>query len=357
MLENISILAGSRAINMIRDEGLDPSRVKVLAGASGSAKFLVLGGIDRVLAAMFAGRKDPLYLVGTSIGAFRMAAFCQRDPVRALDLLESAYIDQQYSLKPSKAEITTGTLKILDTYIADTEIPFMLKHPFMHLNFLSNRSKGILQMDSDLFQFAGLGLAAGMNLIGRKSLGLFFERALFSAPGKVPPFYKMDGFPIRRHSLARENFKSALLSSGSIPIAMQAVSNIEGSPGSYLDGGILDYHLDLPFLTDDKDKLVLFPHFYQTITPGWFDKGLNRKPMKKNMENVVLIAPSNDFVKTLPLGKIPDRKDFYLFRGNDDKRKTLWQTAADKSRILGEILYEVIHSGKIRYIVKPLETR
>ncbi|RLB98751.1 MAG: patatin-like phospholipase family protein, partial [Deltaproteobacteria bacterium] len=38
MFDNISILAGSKAIDIIRDEGLDLTRVKVLAGASGSAK-------------------------------------------------------------------------------------------------------------------------------------------------------------------------------------------------------------------------------------------------------------------------------------------------------------------------------
>jgi len=63
-------------MDIIQDEGLDMSRVKVIAGASGSAKFLVLTGIDRVLMSLFEERTDPLYLIGTSIGAFRMAAFC-----------------------------------------------------------------------------------------------------------------------------------------------------------------------------------------------------------------------------------------------------------------------------------------
>ena len=88
MFNNISILAGSKAIEIIRDEGLDISRVKVFAGASGSAKFLVLTGIDRVLISMFKDRVDPLYLIGTSIGAFRMAAFCNKNPFKAIEILE-----------------------------------------------------------------------------------------------------------------------------------------------------------------------------------------------------------------------------------------------------------------------------
>lgn len=356
-LKNISILAGERAIQIIREEGLDPSRVKVLAGASGSAKFLVLGGIDRVLASMFSQRKDPLYLIGTSIGAFRMAAFCQKDPLTAFDRLETAYIDQQYTLKPSKEEITRGTIKILDAYIGDRELPFMLNHPFMNINFLSNRCKGPLQSEAAFFQYLGLGFAAGLNLIKRKTLGLFFERALFSAPGMEPPFSGMNEFPIVRHTLTQENFKTALLSSGSIPIAMKGISNIGGAGGVYVDGGVLDYHLDVPFLPEDKDSLALFPHFYGSITPGWFDKRLPRKPSRTNMDNVVVIAPSAEFVSTLPFGKIPDRKDFYAFKRNDAERRSHWKTAAAKSRILGEAFFEAVDSGKIRQMVKPLETR
>ncbi len=102
MLDNISILAGSKAIEIIQDEGLSLSRVKVLAGASGSAKFLVLTSIDKVLISLFKGRTDPLYLIGTSIGAFRMAAFCQKDPVKAIKILERKYIEQHYEFKPAK---------------------------------------------------------------------------------------------------------------------------------------------------------------------------------------------------------------------------------------------------------------
>jgi hypothetical protein len=79
MFDNISILAGTKAIAIIQDEGLVPARIKVVAGASGSAKFLVLTGIDRVMMSLFKQRTVPLYLIGMSISAFRMAAFCQND--------------------------------------------------------------------------------------------------------------------------------------------------------------------------------------------------------------------------------------------------------------------------------------
>jgi hypothetical protein len=353
MFDNISVRAGSKAIQILQDEGLDPARIKVVAGASGSAKFLVLTGIDRILVSLFKDRTTPLYLIGTSIGAFRMAAFCQKDPLEAIKRLEQEYIAQQYCLSPTRQEVTRETRRILDAYIDDEKIPAMLHHPVMKINFLSNRCKGLLKQEQLILQWAGLALAAGVNLLSRKSLGYFLERALFCGPGPPPPFAAMDQFPINRYELTPANFKAALLSSGSIPVAMEGVSDIDGALGLFRDGGILDYHLDIPFLPE-SDGLVLYPHFYQTITPGWFDKGLHRSPCEKNMENVVLVAPSNRFVKSLPLGKIPDRKDFMTFKGKDAERKALWRIVIKQNKIMGDEFFEAVQSGKIGQIVQPL---
>ncbi len=354
MLNNISILAGSKAIKIIKDEGLDLDRVKVLAGASGSAKFLVLTGIDRVLMDMFKNRTDPLYLIGTSIGAFRMAAFCQKDPISAIDILEKEYIAQSYTLKPTKQDITLETHRILDAYIDDNKIHDILNHPFMRISFLSNKCKGLLKSEQQWLQWFGVATAFTVNLFSRNRLKHFFERALFSSPGPKPPFSIMNQFPINHYNLTPSNFRQALISSGSIPIVMEGVSDIEGAEGCFRDGGILDYHLDIPFLPKD-DGLVLFPHFYETITPGWFDKHLNRKPAKKNMENVILIAPSKQFVESLPLKKIPDRKDFHFFKGKDKERQDYWKTVVKKSQRLGDEFSEAVQSGQIRNIVKPME--
>lgn len=353
MFNNISVRAGSKAIQILQDEGLDPARIKVVAGASGSAKFLVLTGIDRVLVSLFKDRTTPLYLIGTSIGAFRMAAFCQKDPLDAITRLEQEYIAQHYSLRPTRQEVTRETRRILDAYIEDEQIPAMIDHPFMKINFLSNRCKGLLKQEQLILQWAGLALAAAVNLLSRKSLGYFLERALFSAPGNSPPFAAMDQFPMNRYDLTIANFKEALLSSGSIPVAMEGVCRIDGAPGVFRDGGILDYHLDIPFLPE-SDNLVLYPHFYETITPGWFDKGLHRNPSTKNMENVVLVAPSNRFVKSLPLGKIPDRKDFMTFKGKDAERKALWKIVVERNKVLGDEFFEAVQSGKINQMVQPL---
>lgn len=353
MFENISVLAGVKAIRTIRDRGLNLSDVKVLAGASGAAKFLVLTGIDRVLMTLFRDRSEPLWLIGTSIGAFRMAAYCQSAPVAALGRLERAYIAQCYGPRPTRKEITEESWRILDFYINDGEIGHMLGHPFMRISFMSDRCKGFLKSENLPLQALGLALAAGANRLDRNLLGRFLERALFHASEESPPFAAMDQFPMGIHRLTERNFKTALLSSGSLPLAMHGISDIDGAPGVFRDGGILDYHLDIPFLPHG-DGLVLYPHFYEHITPGWFDKSLNRRPDRKNMENVVMVAPSARFVESLPFGKIPDRQDFRTFLGRDGERMVYWRKVAQENKRLGDEFFEAMISGRIREIVRPI---
>ncbi|MFA5903725.1 MAG: patatin-like phospholipase family protein [Desulfobacula sp.] len=360
MFDAISIRAGYKAIEIIRDEGLELSRVKVLAGASGSAKFLVLTGIDRVLMGLFKGRTEPLHLIGTSIGAFRMAAFCREDPLAAIESLEREYIAQHYDRRPTREEINRETLRILDAFIDGDKIEQILHHPFMRISFLANRCRGLLSSESLPLQWLGLGLAAFANIISRDFLGAFFERALFCAPGERPPYAGMNRFPLKVHDLTKDNFRQALLASGAIPAIMAGISDIPGAKGMFRDGGILDYHLDIPFLSGPdlpgKERLVLFPHFYDHITPGWFDKRLNRLPDHENMANVVIIAPSPKFVHSLPFGRIPDRKDFHAFKGRDKERMAYWRETVNRSRQLGLEFAEAIESGRIRQKVIPCRT-
>ncbi len=120
MLKNISFIAGDRAIEIIRDEGLNLDRVRVIPGAAGGPKWLVLGGIDRVLfGKYFRNRKQPLFLLGSSIGSWRFAALSQADPELAIDAFEALYLDQRYSRFPTTDEVSTASWKILDGYVND----------------------------------------------------------------------------------------------------------------------------------------------------------------------------------------------------------------------------------------------
>ena len=120
----------------------------------------------------------------------------------------------------------------------------------------------------------------------------------------------MGGFPIDRVGLSSANLADAILASGSIPLVLDGVRDITGAPpGTYRDGGVIDYHLDLPAAANGK--LALFPHFFDWFKPGWFDKRLAwRQVSPANFSQTLVICPSAEFVASLPGGKVPDRTDF-----------------------------------------------
>ena len=124
-------------------------------------------------------------------------------------------------------------------------------------------------------------------------------------------------FPIQKIQLQENNIADAIVATGSIPLVLSGVPDIEGAaPGVYRDGGVIDYHLDLPH--SDPDRLTLYPHFFDRIVPGWFDKKLSwRKPQAVNIDRTILISPSPEFVARLPRQKIPDRTDFTSYTPAD----------------------------------------
>jgi hypothetical protein len=348
MTQPLSFIAGPGALRIIRDEGLNPDRVSVMAGAAGGPKWLILGGIDRCLSDFFKHRTKPLYLLGSSIGTWRFAALAQSNPAAAIDVFEKAYLNQSYSAAPTTGEVTAVSQEILDAYLPDKSRSGILQHPYFRLNILSVRSRHILAKESRAVIAAGMALATLTNLASRKSMGLHFERTLFSDGRDDPPFYNMDGFPIHHVTLSEENLKQAVMASGSIPMVMKGVKDIPGAPsGTYRDGGMIDYHIDIPF-DPDPDHIVLYPHYTDSIIPGWLDKHLSwRRISKRNMNNVLIVCPSKDFIAGLPFGKIPDRTDFMKFKGRDSERLDYWRTAVKGGALLGEKLYEALASKKI----------
>ena len=100
-------------------------------------------------------------------------------------------------------------------------------------------------------------------------------------------------------------------------MVMAGVRDIPNLPGTWFDGGIVDYHFDFRF--DTPEGLVLYPHFFDRITPGWFDKALRwRRPLARDLDRVVMVAPSDAFVASLPGARVPDRTDFESL-GNDER--------------------------------------
>ena len=354
MPHNLILFAWQKALKIIRDEGLRPERISTVASAAGGPKWLVLNGLDRALfGSFFLDRKKPLHLVGSSIGAWRFAALAQPDPLAALDRLEQAYIGQRFRRRPSPARVTRESLWVMGRYLSEGAIDSVLAHPALRLTIVTARSRHLTASRRPSTLTAGLMGAAAANLLGRKWLSLFFHRVLFHDPRALPPVDCRDRFSTRHVPLGRENFRQVLLASGSIPLVMAGVEGIENAPaGVYRDGGVIDYHLDLPYC---GDGIVLFPHYSCRVVPGWLDKSLFwRKPDPRHMASVLLVAPSRQFVESLPLKKITDRNDFYLFEGRDRQRMEYWRTVAARSRELADEFMDLVASGRIRERVRPM---
>lgn len=348
----LSLRAGPDALRIIRERGLRAEDVDVLPGASGGAKWLVLAGLDRFLFGEFfrAPRARPLHLIGSSIGSWRMAAFAQRDPVAALERAHHAYIyDQKYSPKPSAHEVTEVGLRVLDVLLGDTGVEDILGNTSKHLHIITTEGRGLAASDRRILLAASMAVAAAGNLLSRRTLSLQLRRFIFHTAGDITPFTGLEDFETVNVALTRENIRPALLASASIPLVLEGVA-IPGTGGVHWDGGVLDYHLDMHF--GAGEGLILYPHFYSHIVPGWFDKSLSwRRARVDNFRRALIIAPSDDFVAALPGGKIPDRKDFYAF--GDAERISRWQQAVDASQRLGEELRELLDSGKIAERVRP----
>jgi hypothetical protein len=352
MSGNLVFYAGAKALDVISRNGLRPEMIKVALGAAGGPKWLVLNGLDRaIFSTWFKGRTEPLFLLGSSIGAWRFAVASQNDPSEALDRFLSAYTAQRYSLDPQPEEINMECAKIIEALLGWNGAAEVLNHPFLRLGVLTAYSKWPVASDNKVLLTLGLMDAALYNVVNRAGLRFFFDRVLFFDSRNPPPLGETSDVETRLVPLSVRNLKDVLLASGSVPLLMKGVENIPDAPeGMYRDGGVLDYHFDLPILQDDDaGGLILFPHYTDHIIPGWFDKILSwRKPHSANVDRLLLVAPSKQFLERLPYKRIPGREDFVFFKGRDEERIAYWNEVIAASATLGEEFLDAVESGAVK---------
>jgi hypothetical protein len=327
--------------------------VGTMAGASGGAKWLVLSKLDRVVADTIIPRlREPVYLIGTSIGAWRFACYAQDRPLEAIARFEEAYLGQTYSDDPDRDEITAKSREILRYVLGETGVAEILSHPKFRTNVMTVRSRHVTASEQPALLVPGLLAAAALNAVTRRSLGVFFDRVLFYDSRDLPPFFDARGFPLSQVELNEANLEDAIVATGSIPMVLSGVRDISGAPrGIYRDGGVIDYHLDLP--QSAPDRLTLFLHFIDRIVPGWFDKKLSwRKPDPANIDSTILVSPSVDFVSRLPYAKIPDRRDFLNFE--PEERVRAWRTVVDMCDELADEFHEVLAKDQLAARLEPL---
>ena len=350
---SLTLRAGPDALALVRERGLRAEDVDVLPGASGGAKWLALAGLDRYLFGelLQAPRSRPLHLIGSSIGSWRMACLAQRDPVAALARGHRAYIhEQRYSARPTAREVTEVLGRALDLLLGPTGVDEILSHPWARLHVITAEARGLAASARRPLLVAGLALAAAGNVLSRRTLGWGFRRCIFHSAGDDTPFRHIADLPTAHLALTRENLRAVLLASGSIPLLLEGVRIPGETGGVHWDGGVLDYHLDLDFGVGDG--LVLYPHFYAHVVPGWFDRTLRwRRARGANFRRALLVAPSDAFVASLPGAKIPDRRDFYTL--SHDERIRRWEAVRAASQRVGEELRELVETGRIADAVRP----
>jgi hypothetical protein len=353
MTGSLSFRAGPGALASVKRHGFCPSQIGTMAGASGGAKWLVLSKLDRVVARdVIPKLQAPVFLIGSSIGAWRFACYAQADPHAAIERFESAYFGQTYSENPDREEISAKSREILEQVFGAEGVRQVLSHPVLRTNVMTVRSRHIMANEHPALLVPTLFVAAAANLVHRRSLGAFFERVLFHDERDRAPFFDAGGFPMRRVPLQEDNLADAVRATGAIPLVLSGVRDIAGAPkGLYRDGGVIDYHLDLPHSADEK--LTLYLHFIDRIVPGWFDKKLDwRKPDPDHVRNTILVSPSRNFVDRLPFRKIPDRRDFATFEPAE--RLEYWHKVVSMCDELADEFHQVIDKDQLAARLKPL---
>tara|TARA_B100000945_G_scaffold222624_1_gene179789 strand:+ start:163 stop:1236 length:1074 start_codon:yes stop_codon:yes gene_type:complete len=355
-MNSLAIYAGPSALERIENEGLNSKHFKLMVGASGGPKWFVLFGLDRYLFGnFFANRNEPLYTIGSSVGAWRLCCLAASDPVGCIRRLAHYYCHEDYSNMTSAKEVTQSARVMLEKILVDDIKIQVIDNKIFRTHIVAARSKGISSSASSVAHAFHLGLSAICNLFTRRSLRHFFDRSIFTSDTDTSPW--SSSFSVDSISrLTEENLTEVLLASGSIPFVLEGVNNIPGSdPGRYWDGGILDYHFDWPFL-DSKDDLVLYPHYSPQLIPGWFDKALPwRRVNDSALDKVVLLTPTTAFVKNLPGGKIPDRNDFK--RLSFDKRVKVWEEVMTRSEELAMEFDELLTRKDIPSFIIPIKER
>jgi len=350
----LEVYAGQKARETIMKHGFTPEIFSYFLGASGGPKWFSLAGLDRVLfPEWFANVSHQIHVIGSSAGAFRTICAVQDDPLAAINRLAESYSTTTYSSdKPTAREITQKAEDLLKIMVDDAGKQQVLNNDRFKAHLIVAKCLGATRYESKVRQLSGLAMSAAMNTVSRKRLSRLYERYVFSTPNTT--FNIDDPYKLPTHycSLTQGNIHQALLASGSIPVVIEGVEEIEGAPkGMYRDGGIIDYHFDVSFGPDEG--LVLYPHFYNKPIPGWFDKGLKgRVPHRSSYDNVVMLVPSASFVANLPYSKIPDRKDFEVLDANT--RIKYWQTVLKETDRLGEYFMKAVGDGTLVDSIKPL---
>ncbi|MEE8165147.1 MAG: hypothetical protein V3T64_06235, partial [Myxococcota bacterium] len=258
-----------------------------------------------------------------------------------------SYVDQRYVGRPTMRQISDESQRILSHFLAERGAEEISSNTRIRSHFVATRLRRDRGRDRGLAFRVQLAAAALHNAFSRRALGRLFERILFR-PAQTEIRY--DDFRTVECNLEARSVALALLAGGSIPLVMEGVRGTPGVPGVLFDGGIVDYHFDFEF--QRRPGLVLFPHFLDRIVPGWFDKPLKwRRPRLAALDDVVMLAPSDTFVASLPGGKLPNRNDFLEFDTGERIRR--WKNVIERCRVLADEFNDLSEGTRLAEAALP----
>ncbi|MGL4474193.1 MAG: alpha/beta hydrolase [Shewanella sp.] len=350
-MAGLQLLAGPSALTQLREQGLQPQLFSQMLAASGGPKFLGLAKLDDYLFSdFFNDRTTPLHTLGSSSGAWRLACLAQNDSRSAYNRLVDAYIDQSYSARPSRQEVTCKVNSLVSHFLGDNGASEIINNPYIHHHIVVCRAKHLNASRHKSLQALGLSFAAMTNLVHRRLLNHSFERVLVSPPQhEYQAFSQVDDLNSIQAHYHSDNLNQVLLASGSIPLLLDGVRGIKHLPaGQYFDGGISDYHFKLKLAL--AEGLTLYPHFYPHMSPGWFDKSLPWRRHAKAFDRALVLAPSREFIERLPLHKLPDRTDFSQL--DTATRLRYWRQSVAQSQQLADEFHEAVTQQK--FSIEPL---
>ncbi|MCK9363645.1 MAG: hypothetical protein M0P74_08615 [Syntrophales bacterium] len=356
MSGNIRVKAGKQAYEIICSGGFNLDHIATYFGPAGGPRWLVTSGFDlTLLREQSLGRKNPVWLVGASAGAWRFAAWPQPEAEKSYAMLMEAYITAIYNRKDTPRTILRSLTAIVNSYIEDDGLPFALSNKRYRLAILTTRMKNLAASDNVLLQKLGFLSIFLANAVSPPLLHWFAERVVFYYGARPPDFCLRKGFKGRFSPLNEVNFKSAVIASGAIPLVVAGVRDIFGAPdGVYRDGGLLDYNINQDYRTKNGG-LTLFFHHQERIIPGWMDKVFKkRRPPAAFLDHVLMVCPAESFIQKLPNGRIPDRNDFATFIDDPQTRIANWKKTVALAAPLGEEFLELIASNRLRDIVEIL---
>ncbi len=352
----IRFKGGKAIIDMIRQEGLKPSKINVFAAPAGGPKWFVCPGFDRALirTGFLNTGQGGVQLVGSSAGAWRCLAMACRTPLDAYEQLRIAYSRNVFTKDHNQLTISQALRGNVEDFIGDGDVAHILDHKTCRVAIHVVRAKGPAACESRAIQGAALMSAFVLNAVSPVAMRALYERVVFFS-GPEPPLFTLPPFEGTAIPLDRSNLREAALATGSLPYIVAGVKDIPGAPkGVYRDGGLLDYQLNQDY-RPGPDRVTLFFHYQERIVPGWLDKALNgRKPPAGSLDQVLQVFPGDGFVKMLPDGRLPDREDFRIFADNPAERIRRWDEVSRLSDILGEQFMEAVESSRIRDLVEPL---